>query len=127
MLDVRLARRRARALALVASLNEVQQAHYSRHAAERFRLPELRAHAARERAAGDQLLRHWAPEATPELWRQTASCLDALNAAMFDLLCSRGGRDDRPLLAGLVTRGGEWRAFVENLKKPQWLMPKSVY
>jgi len=113
---------------LCAALNEVQQQHYSRHAAERFAVPELAEHAARERQLALSYFGHWAPEATRELWRQCILILDALNAATFDLLCNReGGAFVARSVAGLVTRGGEWRAFVENLKKPQWLMPKSVY
>ena len=69
-----------------------------------------------------------APDATRELWRQCIFILDALNAATFDLLCNRaGGAFVARSLAGMFTRSGEWHAFVENLKKPQWLMPKSVY
>ena len=113
---------------LCAAMNEVQQQHYSRHAAERFAVPELAEHAARERQLALSYFGHWAPEATRELWRQCILILDALNAATFDLLCNReGGAFVARSVAGLVTRGGEWRAFVENLKKPQWLMPKSVY
>ncbi len=113
---------------LCAALNEVQQQHYSRHAAERFGVPELARHAARERELALSYFSHWAPNATRELWRQCILILDALNAATFDLLCRRapGAMVGRAML-GMVTRGGEWRAFVANLEKPQWLMPKSVY
>ena len=113
---------------LCAALNEVQQQHYSRHAAERFGVPELAAHAARERALAVNYFSHWAPNATRELWRQCILVLDGLNAATFDLLCrAKPGAFVAHAMTGMVTRGGEWRAFVENLKKPQWLMPKSVY
>jgi len=113
---------------LCAAFNEVQQQHYSRHAAERFGVPELALHGARERELAIHYFSHWAPNATRELWRQCILVLDALNAATFDLLCNRArGAIVRHAVAGMVTRGAEWRAFVENLKKPQWLMPKSVY
>jgi len=113
---------------LCCGLNEVQQQHYSHHAAERFAVPELRRHAARERELAINYFSHWAPNATRELWRQCILVLDGLNAATFDLLCNRApGTIVRHALTGMVTRGGEWRAFVANLEKPQWLMPKSVY
>ncbi|HEY2745722.1 MAG TPA: hypothetical protein VGL86_13900 [Polyangia bacterium] len=113
---------------LCAALNEVQQQHYSRHAAERFGVPELARHAARERELAVNYFSHWAPNATRALWRQCILILDGLNAATFDLLCNRapGSMVGRAML-GMVTRGAEWRAFVANLEKPQWLMPKSVY
>jgi hypothetical protein len=113
---------------LCAAFNEVQQQHYSRHAAERFDVPALVEHAARERALAVNYFSHWAPNATRELWRQCILMLDALNAATFDLLCNqRSGAFVGRAMAGMITRGAEWRAFVENLKKPQWLMPKTVY
>ncbi|HXU73958.1 MAG TPA: hypothetical protein VN947_31775 [Polyangia bacterium] len=113
---------------LCAAINEVQQQHYSRHAAERFGVPELAAHAARERELAVSYFSHWAPNATRELWRQCVLVLDGLNAATFDLLCNRApGAVVRHAMLGMVTRGAEWRAFVANLEKPQWLMPKSVY
>lgn len=113
---------------LCAGFNEVQQQHYSRHAAERFAVPALVEHAARERALAVNYFSHWAPNATRALWRQCILVLDALNAATFDLLCKqKGAAFIGHAMAGMVTRGGEWRAFVENLKKPQWLMPKPVY
>jgi hypothetical protein len=113
---------------LCAGLNEVQQQWYSRHAAERFAVPELAQHGARERQLATNYFSHWAPSATRELWRQCLVMLDALNAATFDLLCNRArGAFVRHAVAGMVTRGAEWRAFVAGLEKPQWLMPKSVY
>ncbi len=113
---------------LCAGLNEVQQQHYSRHAAARFAVPELERHAARERELAVNYFSHSAPRATRELWRQCVLMLDGLNAATFDLLCNRQrGPFVRHAFAGMVTRGSEWRAFVANLEKPQWLMPKSVY
>ncbi|HEX8951652.1 MAG TPA: hypothetical protein VF945_07385 [Polyangia bacterium] len=113
---------------LCAGLNEVQQQHYSRHAAVRFGVPELAEHAARERALAVNYFSHWAPNATRELWRQCVLVLDALNAATFDLLCNRAaGAFVRHAATGMLTRRAEWRAFVENLKKPQWMMPKSIY
>jgi hypothetical protein len=113
---------------LCAALNEVQQQHYSRHAAERFGVPELAEHAARERQLAVNYLSHWAPAATRELWRQCILMLDGLNAATFDLVCHREtGAFVRHAMVGMVTRRGEWRAFVENLARPQWLMPVPVY
>jgi len=113
---------------LCAALNEVQQQHYSRHAAERFGVPELERHAARERELAVNYFSHWAPNATRELWRQCILVLDGLNAATFDLLCNRApGAFVGRAMAGMVTRGAEWRAFVAGLEKPQWLMPKSIY
>ncbi len=113
---------------LCAALNEVQQQHYSRHAAERFGVPELALHAARERELAINYFSHWSPDATRELWRQCVIVLDALNAATFDLLCNRAaGAFVRHAMTGMLTRRAEWRAFVENLQKPQWLMPKTVY
>jgi hypothetical protein len=113
---------------LCTALNEVQQQHYSRHAAERFGVPELAEHAARERELAINYFSHWAPDATRELWRQCILVLDGLNAATFDLLCNRApGAFVRHGMTGMLTRGAEWRAFVDNLKKPQWLMPKTVY
>lgn len=109
---------------LVAALNEVQQQHYSRHAATRFGVPELTRHAARERALALSYLGHWAPPASRELWRQCLYVLDGLNAATFDLLCNREvGAFIRFGTRGLVTGGGEWRAFVAALERPQWLLP----
>ena len=113
---------------LTTALNEVQQQHYSRHAAERFGVPELARHAARERELALSYFAHWAPNATRELWRQCILILDGLNAATFDLLCNRApGAFVRHAMLGTVTRGAEWRAFVDDLEKPQWLMPKSIY
>ena len=113
---------------LCAALNEVQQQHYSRHAAERFCVPELVAHAARERQLAVNYFSHWAPNATRELWQQCIYILDALNAATFDLLCNKKpGAMVGHAVAGMVTRGAEWRAFVANLETPQWLMPTTVY
>jgi hypothetical protein len=110
---------------LCAGMNEVQQHWYSRHAAERFGVPELVRHAARERELALHYFSCWAPPATRELWRQVVLVLDALNAATFDLICHRApGAMVRHALAGMVTRRGrdEWRAFVDGLARPQWLM-----
>ena len=113
---------------LACGLNEVQQQHYSRHAAARFGVPELAAHGARERALAINYFSHWAPPATRELWRQCLLVLDGLNAATFDLLCNRApAAFIAHAMAGMVTRRGEWQAFVAGLKKPQWLMPVPVY
>lgn len=113
---------------LVCGLNEVQQQHYSRHAAERFGVPELALHAARERELAINYFSHWAPPATRELWRQCLLVLDGLNAATFDLLCNRApAAFIAHAMTGMVTRRAEWRAFVAGLRRPQWLMPVPVY
>lgn len=109
---------------LCCALNEVQQQHYSRHAAARFGVPALARHAARERELALNYFAHWAPPATRELWRQCLLVLDGLNAATFALLCQEApaafvGR----AALGLATRGGEWRAFLADLERPQWLLP----
>jgi hypothetical protein len=113
---------------LCAAINEVQQQHYSRHAAERFGVPELVEHAARERQLAVNYFSHFAPPVTRELWRQCILVLDGLNAATFDLLCNRArGAMVRRALTGMVTRGAEWRAFVASLQQPQWLLPAPLY
>jgi hypothetical protein len=113
---------------ICTALNEVQQHWYSRHAAERFQVPALLQHAARERQLATNYFAHWAPPVTRELWRQCLIMLDALNAATFDMICNRErGAMLRHAAIGLVTRRGEWRQFVAALKTPQWLMEPSVY
>ena len=113
---------------LCAALNEVQQQWYSRHAAERFAVPELLKHAERERQLAINYFSHWAPPVTRELWRQCIIMLDGLNAATFELLCLRArGAMVRHAFAGMITGGGEWRAFVAALDQPQWLMPPPIY
>src|SRR5581483_3809912 len=72
---------------LVCALNEVQQAAYSAHAAERFRLPELKRHAARERELALHYFAKWAPEASERLLRQCLFVLDGLNAQVFAMMC----------------------------------------
>jgi hypothetical protein len=110
------------------ALNEVQQAWYSTHAAERFGVPELVRHGARERLLAINYFSHWAPPVTRELWRQCLVMLDALNAATFDMICNReAGAIVRHALVGMLTRRGEWAAFVEGLEKPQWVMPVPLY
>jgi len=109
---------------LAAGLNEVQQAHNSEDCARRFRLPELRQHAARERGLAINYFGHWAPEVTRALFRECVYVLDALNAAVFALLClEQPGEMARRSIAGAMTRRGEWRAFVDGLARPQWLLP----
>jgi hypothetical protein len=113
---------------LVAALNEVQQQWYSRHAAERFAVPELAIHGARERELALNYFAHWAPSVTRTLWRQCIVLLDGLNAATFDMICNRErGAMLRHAATGFLTRRGEWREFVAGLKTPQWLMEPSVY
>jgi hypothetical protein len=107
---------------LVCALNEVQQTAYSSHAAERFRLPELRRHAARERELALHYFAKWAPEATDRLLRQCLWVLDGLNAAVFAMLCS-----ERPAemigrsLWGALARRDEWHRFVLAMDQPQRL------
>jgi hypothetical protein len=107
---------------LVCALNEVQQACYSAHAAERFRLPELHRHAARERELALHYFSRWAPDASDALLRQCLFVLDGLNAAVFAMMCK-----DRPAemiarsLFSAVTRGDEWQRFVEAMDRPQAL------
>jgi hypothetical protein len=113
---------------LCTALNEVQQQWYSTHAAERFGVPELAQHGARERQLAVNYFSHWAPKATRELWRQCIIMLDGLNAATFDLICRRARFGIvRHALSGMVTRGAEWRAFVAGLAQPQPLLPPTVY
>lgn len=113
---------------LCCGLNEVQQAWYSTHAAERFGVPELVTHGARERQLAINYFSHWAPPVTRALWRQCLIVLDGLNAATFDLICNReAGPIIRHALVGMVTRRGEWRAFVDGLARPQWTMPVPLY
>jgi hypothetical protein len=112
---------------LVAALNEVQQAHYSTHAAARFRVPELAAHAARERALAVNYLSHWAPECDAALFRQCLIVLDGLNAAVFALLCREAPATmvARSLYSAVAARA-EWRAFQEGLLRPQELLSPSA-
>jgi hypothetical protein len=107
---------------LIAAFNEVQQAHYSAYAARLFRLPELAAHAARERALAIHYFGRQAPEATLALWRQCILILDGLNAAVFHMMCEeRPGAMIGRSLYGALAHGGEWRRFVDGLSTPQWL------
>jgi hypothetical protein len=109
---------------LCAALNEVMQAAYSRYAATLFRLPPLCEHAARERAMALNYFAHWSPPATRALWRQCVLVLDGLNAATFGMLCR-----EQPAamighaLFGALARRSEWRAFVDGLQQPPWLLP----
>ncbi|MEZ4298628.1 MAG: NAD(P)/FAD-dependent oxidoreductase [Polyangiaceae bacterium] len=109
---------------LAAALNEVQQTVYSEDAARTFGIRELSTHAAREREMAVSYLQHWAPRVTRELFRQAIVILDALNAAVFAMSFEELG----PWLTvramvGVVAAPGEWRAFVEGLDQPQWLLP----
>jgi hypothetical protein len=108
---------------LTTAINEVQQAHYSAHAAERFRLPDLLLHAARERELAINYFDHWAPACTRELWKQCIYVLDALNAAVFDLIVHRRGfRLMANSTMGAVLWRGQWQVFVANLGSPQRLV-----
>lgn len=107
---------------LTVALNEVQQCCYSAFAADLFRLPELKRHAAREHALAINYFAHGSPACTRDLWHETIHVLDALNAAVFELVCKPHG-----ILAyamhGALTQRGQWRTFVANLDTPQWLLP----
>lgn len=107
---------------LAVGLNEVQQCCYSEFAADHFRLPELRRHAARERALAINYFGHGAPTCTQDLWRETIYVLDALNAAVFELVCEPHGLFAYAV-QGMLTQRGQWRAFVAGLDTPQWLLP----
>jgi len=108
---------------LATGLNEVQQAHNSEDCARRFRIPELRIHAARERELASNYFSHWAPLVTRELFRECLFVLDGLNAAVFAMLCR-----DRPAemvgrsILGAISRRSEWKAFVAALAQPQLLV-----
>jgi hypothetical protein len=106
---------------LAAALNEVQQTVLSDHFADLYRLPELRAHAAREHALALNYFSHWSPSVTQALWSQCLHHLDALNAAVFAMACGPEG-------AKLIARATfastqEWRAFASALAVPQWTLP----
>jgi hypothetical protein len=108
---------------LLAALNEVQQAHYSAYAARLFRLPELAAHAARERALALNYFAHWAPPCSEALWRQCLIVLDGMNAAVFEMLCrARPARMIARSLWEAIAARDEWRAFVDGLERPQRLL-----
>lgn len=104
---------------LAVALNEVQQHAYSRFAAGHFRLPELERHAARERAMALDYFGRWSPRCTLALWHETIAVLDALNAAVFELVCRPHGVFAIALRDAMFGRG-EWRAFVKGLDTPQW-------
>ena len=109
---------------LVALFNEVQQHHQTEDCARRFRLPELSLQAARERELAINYSRHLAPPVTRALLREVLYILDALNAGVFEMLCvAHAGEMVRRCLAAAVTKRDEWRAFVDGLAKPQWLLP----
>jgi hypothetical protein len=104
---------------LATTLNEVQQAHYSDHAAARFRLPELRRHAERSRQMAINYFSHWAPGASEALWRQSLTMLDGINAALFRMVCEdRRSEVIARSLVGAVTHAHEWRAFVAAMNRP---------
>ncbi|HVS19376.1 MAG TPA: hypothetical protein VMT18_12300 [Planctomycetota bacterium] len=109
---------------LACGLNEVQQAHNSEDCARRFRLPELRRHAARERELAIHYFRHQAPRVDRATFRACLYVLDGLNAAVFAMLCrERPGEMIRRSVAAALTRRAEWQAFVRKLDATQWLMP----
>jgi hypothetical protein len=86
-----------------------------------FGLPELGEHAARERALALNYLAHWSPAVTPALWRLCLILLDALNAAVFEMMCR--AHPGPMIVHSVFGRRAEWRAFVEGLKTPQSLVP----
>jgi hypothetical protein len=110
---------------LAVGLNEVQQCAYSDFAAELFGLPELHRHAERERELARNYFGHWAPHCTFALWRETIYVLDALNAATFELVCTKLlPRAMSPAAVfGSRARHAQWRAFVAGLDTPQRLLP----
>jgi hypothetical protein len=109
---------------LVAALNEVQQASYSSSLVATFGLPELAAHAARERELAVNYFGHWSPPATLALWRQCLYLLDALNAAVFEMMCrALPGHMVAHSVVGALARREEWRAFTDGLLRPQRLLP----
>jgi hypothetical protein len=109
---------------LAVGLNEVQQSGYSAYAAKLFRLPELHRHAARERALAVNYFGHWAPRCSRDLWRETIWILDALNAAVFEMVLGILPRAFALTGSlGVVARRSQWAAFVRNLETPQWLEP----
>jgi hypothetical protein len=101
---------------VIAAINEVQQHVYSLHLAETLGLPDLRRHAALERAMAIQYLAAWSPPATEKLWRQCLHALDGLNAAVFATVLheQRLAFPASALLHGL-SAAREWRAFVAGL------------
>ena len=58
---------------LLTALNEVQQAHSSKHMARLFRLEELSRHADRERDLALNYFTHWWPRPTRTLWRSAST------------------------------------------------------
>lgn len=109
---------------LAVGLNEVQQSWYSTYAADLFRLPDLRRHGARERALALNYFGHWAPRCTKALWRETIYVLDALNAAVFELVLGLLAQAFTPIgPLGIRARRTQWREFVAGLDVPQWLEP----
>jgi hypothetical protein len=109
---------------LVCALNEVVQSSYTRKLAALLALPSLNDHAAREEELAHNYFAHWSPPCSRELWRQCLIVLDGMSAAVFEACCAT---ELRALIAftlkGSFTRRKEWRAFLEGLKTPQWLLP----
>ncbi|MEO6953761.1 MAG: hypothetical protein ABI321_18310 [Polyangia bacterium] len=109
---------------LATGLNEVQQAHNTADCARRFRLPILLEHAARERALAINYFSHWAPTVSRSTFRDCVLALDALNAAVFALLClEQPGQMVRRSIVGAIRHADEWKAFVAAMGRPQWLLP----
>jgi hypothetical protein len=109
---------------LACALNEVQQAHNSADCARRFRLPELNLHAERERELAINYLSHWAPPASRARFGECIFVLDALNAAVFALLCvERPAQMVGRSIVGALAHRAEWRAFVDGLGRRQVLLP----
>ncbi len=100
---------------LVAALNEVQQHAYTLHLAERMRLPELRRHAARERAMAIAYFTG-APAVDRARWRECILVLDGLNAATLAMaLQERRLALPAALLRESLRVDEEWARFVAGL------------
>ena len=85
-------------------------------------MPALARHADRERALALNYLTQWSPPCTRELWSQCIHVLDALNAAVFELVCMK--MPFRLLLRSLRTAAfasEPWEEFCEAVDDPPWL------
>jgi hypothetical protein len=69
---------------LIASLNELVQAHYTEHCAGSFGLPVLQHQARHERALARRALGAWMPRAEPALLAQALELIDGLHAHILD-------------------------------------------
>jgi hypothetical protein len=113
---------------LTVALNEIQQAHSSRHLARQFGLTELELHADRERELALNYFAHWSPRVTRSLWAQCIYILDGLNAAVYAALEGSTGLGIRArAMLGLVSGDNDWRTFCQGLDEPQVLLPPPAY